>query len=899
MTRQKSAEEALLKTAQQYRELFEFDAEAIFRTTEEGETLAINPAAAKLLGYDSPGEALATLNDWGRQVWLDPAEHSAFLGAAGLQGVTCTGPRQFRRKDGTLFWSIATGCRICGPEGKTLYYQGFLEDITEHMQAEEARRDSEVLLRESQRMAGLGSHVLDLASGAWFASDILREIFGVGPDYDLSPAGWMAIIHPEDRPAVEACFSDETISRGLPFEVEHRIIRPSDQAVRWVHALGKLEFDAQGKPLRLRGTIQDITERKTAVDALQKAEQQYRELFEYAPEAIYRITREGKTVAMNPAGATLLGYDSPGQAIAVLNDWGHQVWSDSAERAAFIRAVEQQEEARSDPRQFRRKDGTLFWGMMTERRICGPDDKTLYYQGFLTDITERKAAEDAHQKAEQQYREIFENASEGIFRLEPGGRLLAVNAAGAKIFGFESPEEAFRVTKGSTLEFWADQHDREACVMALERDGAIYRFPCRMKRRDGTPIWTAVTERKFTGPDGKSLYYQGFIEDITEQKALEVDLAAKVRELHVLSEMNSALLHAKTEEELLTEYCRIVVEVGGYRMAWVGFAEEGPEKRIISVAHYGHEDGYLKIINATWADTERGQGPASRCIRTGKIAVARDIAADPNLAPWHEEAAKRGYMSCIAIPFRQFEGEMACLTAYGVRVSRWSDSERRLMDQVASALGFGIKTLRTALAKAQYQESLHTSLAQTIEVIAETVDQRDPYTAGHQRRVADLCEAIARKLGLSSKRTEGLRLAASIHDLGKIGIPAEILAKPCLLTENQYALIKDHAQLGYEIVKNVEFPWPIAQMILQHHERLDGSGYPRGLKADEIHLESRILAVADVVEAMSSHRPYRPSRGIDVALDEVLSNSGTLYDPAAVEACVNLFRHEGYQFPPQ
>jgi HD-GYP domain-containing protein (c-di-GMP phosphodiesterase class II) len=389
------------------------------------------------------------------------------------------------------------------------------------------------------------------------------------------------------------------------------------------------------------------------------------------------------------------------------------------------------------------------------------------------------------------------------------------------------------------------------------------------------------------------------MEDITEQKALEVDLGAKVRELQMLSEMNSALLQAKTEEELLTEYCRIVVEVGGYRMAWVGFAEKRPQKRILPVAHYGHEDGYLKIINVTWADTERGQGPTGRCIRTGEIAVAKDLAVDPTAAPWREEALKRGYMSSIAIPFRHFEGEMACLTAYGVRASRWSDAERRLMDQVASALGFGINTLRTALSKAQYQESLSTSLEQTIEVIAETMDHRDPYTAGHQRRVADLCLAIGRKLGLSSERTQGLRLAASIHDLGKIGIPAEILAKPGDLTENQYNLLKEHVQLGYEIVKNVQFPWPIAQMILQHHERLDGSGYPQGLKADEIFLEARILAVADVVEAMSSHRPYRTSRGINAALDQVLSGSGTLYDREAVEACVNLIRREGYQFPPQ
>jgi PAS domain S-box-containing protein len=515
----------------------------------------------------------------------------------------------------------------------------------------------------------------------------------------------------------------------------------------------------------------DVTAQKSAREGLRRTAEQYREIFEFAPEAIYRITRDGNTVAVNPAGALLLGYDSPGEAIALLNDWGRQVWFDPAERAVFIGVVEEQGEARSSPLQFRCKDGTLLWGIMTERKICGPGGETLYYQGFL--------------------------------------------------------------------------------------------------------------------------------ENITHQKALEVDLGAKVRELHVLSEMSDALLHAKTEEELLTEYCKIVVEVGGYRMAWVGFAEDGPEKRIIPVAHYGHEDGYMKLLDVTWADTERGRGPTGHCIRTGEITVVRDFATDPTTAPWREEAAKRGYLSCICIPFRHFEGERAMLAAYGVRVSRWSDPERKLMDQVASALGFGITTLRTALAKAQYQESLRVSLEQTIQVIAETVGQRDPYTAGHERRVADLCVAIASKLGLSSERTQGLRLAAGIHDLGKIGIPAEILAKSGRVTENQYNLLKEHVQLGYEIVKNVQFPWPIAQMIYQHHERLDGSGYPRGLKADEILLESRILAVADVVEAMSSHRPYRASLGIDVALDEVLSKSGTLYDPEAVEACVNLFRREGYQLPPQ
>jgi HD-GYP domain-containing protein (c-di-GMP phosphodiesterase class II) len=277
--------------------------------------------------------------------------------------------------------------------------------------------------------------------------------------------------------------------------------------------------------------------------------------------------------------------------------------------------------------------------------------------------------------------------------------------------------------------------------------------------------------------------------------------------------------------------------------------------------------------------------------------VVRDFAADPTTVSWREEATKRGYMSCICIPFRHFEGEMACLTAYGVRVSRWSDPERRLMDQVASALGFGITTLRTGLAKAQFQENLRVSLEETILVVAGTLEQRDPYTAGHQRRVADLCVHIAEAMGLSADRTHGLQLAANIHDLGKIGTPTELLTKPGRLSKAEFSLIKDHAEMGYEIIKKVHFPWPIADMVRQHHERLDGSGYPLGLKAEATLLESRILAVADVVEAMSSQRPYRPSLGIDAALDNILAGRGTQFEPEVVDACVSLFRVEGYHLP--
>ena len=193
---------------------------------------------------------------------------------------------------------------------------------------------------------------------------------------------------------------------------------------------------------------------------------------------------------------------------------------------------------------------------------------------------------------------------------------------------------------------------------------------------------------------------------------------------------------------------------------------------------------------------------------------------------------------------------------------------------------------------------LRNALGGVIQVLSAVSEKRDPYTAGHQRRVADLAQAIAQELGLPPDRVEGIRVAGVIHDIGKMSVPAEILSKPTRLSEIEYKMIQSHAQIGHDILGDVKFSWPIANIILQHHERMDGSGYPQGLKGDDILLESRILAVSDVVEAMASHRPYRPALGIEAALQEIENNKGVLYDPAVVSACLTLFREKSFEFKP-
>ena len=192
-------------------------------------------------------------------------------------------------------------------------------------------------------------------------------------------------------------------------------------------------------------------------------------------------------------------------------------------------------------------------------------------------------------------------------------------------------------------------------------------------------------------------------------------------------------------------------------------------------------------------------------------------------------------------------------------------------------------------------EHLKKVMKSTVQAITTTIEKRDPYTSGHQQRVADLSRIIAREIGFTKNEIEGIYIAAAIHDIGKISLPAEILSKPVQLSEIEVSLIQAHSQTGYDILKGIDFPWPIAEIVLQHHERLDGSGYPRHLVGDDILMAARIIGVADVVETMASHRPYRPSIGIDKALEEITDNKGILYEPLVVDACLKIFHTKEFQ----
>lgn len=382
-----------------------------------------------------------------------------------------------------------------------------------------------------------------------------------------------------------------------------------------------------------------------------------------------------------------------------------------------------------------------------------------------------------------------------------------------------------------------------------------------------------------------------------ERKLNDAEFVRVHRALKVLSRCNHSIVRAVDEKELMQEICNIIIGVGGYRFAWVGFAEQNEEKSVRPVAQAGYENGYLYKANITYADTERGRGPTGTAIRTGTPCVVHDISTDPKYIPWRNEAMRHGYASAVSFPLKDRELVFGALNIYAKEPHAFDEEEMSLLAELADDLAYGIVALRTKIEREIATEELKRTVGKLrkykegiIQAMSLTIESRDPYTAGHQRRVASLSEAISKRLGADAEQQEGIRMAALVHDLGKISVPAEILSKPGKLNDFEFSLIKLHPKIGYDILNRFDFPdIPIADIVYQHHERLDGTGYPQGLKGAEILLEARIIGVADVVEAMASHRPYRPALGIETACDEIRRNKGILYDPLIADACLEIF----------
>ncbi len=382
---------------------------------------------------------------------------------------------------------------------------------------------------------------------------------------------------------------------------------------------------------------------------------------------------------------------------------------------------------------------------------------------------------------------------------------------------------------------------------------------------------------------------------------LERDLLRSRRTLETIVACQEVLSTSHTKTDLLQKICDVFIEVGQFRMAWIGIIQN--DRTIKPLTFSGIIDDYLESRKLRYDKEEEFGYPAAKAICTGEPHFVRDIIKAPKAITWQTEALKRGYSSVMALPLISNGKIFGSLSLYSGEPGYFTEVDAYHFNKLAENIVYGIVALQTRTERYKAEDNLKKSLEKLrktlgaiIEALENTVEVRDPYTAGHQRRVADLGRSIGSQMGLSEDIVDGIRMGGILHDIGKINVPTDILMKPGSLSDLEFSLIKLHPQVGYDVLKGIDFPWPVPKIILQHHERIDGSGYPQGLQDENILMEAKILSVADVVEAMASHRPYRPALGVDKALKEISEKKGILYASEAVEACLGLFNTHGYTF---
>ncbi|OPX99376.1 MAG: Cyclic di-GMP phosphodiesterase response regulator RpfG [Syntrophorhabdus sp. PtaB.Bin006] len=579
--------------------------------------------------------------------------------------------------------------------------------------AAEALRDNEERYRLIVNTADEGIWVLDEQYLTTFVNRRMAGMLGYSR-IEMEGKSLSFFLFEEDLPDYEV----KTARRreGIAERYERRL-RRKDGSTLWALVSATPIMD---KDKHFQGSFAmytDITERKQAEDALLESEAKYRSIFENAVEGMFQSTPEGRLISANPAMVHIFGYASPEEMISSVTNIGRQLYTNTDDRRAFMQLLEHHGITGGFESQFYRKDGSVLWGSLNVRAVKDSGGTILYYEGTLMDITARKNAEEELKKSEAKYRNIFENAVEGIFQVTADGRYMSVNPALARIHGYSSPEEMVNSVTDIAHQLYVDPSRRDELMRQMKEKGFVKGFEIMMRRKDGGLQWVSMASHAIRDVNGTVLYHEGTLEDITSRKL--------------------------GDEEL---------------------------------------------------------------------------------------------------------------------------------------------------------KQLRKTLGGTIRALSSTVETRDPGISGHQGMVSNLAVDLSRAMELPRDMIKSIEIAGLIHDIGKVSVPVEILSKPKGLTRMEYDFIKLHPQSGYEILKEAELPYPVAEIILQHHERLDGSGYPAGLKGNEILREARILAVADVVAAMLSPRPYRPAHGMDAALNEIEKNKGILYDSEVVDVCLKLFTNRGFQF---
>ena len=863
----RQAEDTLRRQERYFKALIECTSDAIAVVDQTGKPKYLSPTCERMLGYstqEAREKGTESISDY-----VHPEDVAAMRERLTRlvegDGASSQDEVRVKHKDGTWRTVEATSSNLLqDPSVEGIVVN--LRDITERQQSEIALKESEKRYRLLAENASDVIWIMNMDLKFTYVSPSVVGLRGYTPEetmaqtmkelltplsFDAAMKAWI-----EEQAVEEKGFKDLHRSRVLQLEM-----RCKNGSTVWTEVKASFLRDSGGKAIGILGVARDITERRQAQHSVEESEKRYRLVAENLSDVIWTMDMDMRLTYISPSVTRVRGYSVEEALAAPIEDVFTPESTLVAKKSIKdLYRANKGMPAQGDRRtstvelEMKRKDGSTIWTETRLSMVSGTNGTPVGWIGITRDIGERRKTEKALQESERRYRLLAENVSDVIWVTDMNLRPTYVSPSIERMLSY-TVEEA----KGSSMD---NMLTRESAQQATERMAKtislIKKDPKKvlkpgsveleLRRKDGSTIWADTTVTVVRDGNGQPVELMGVLHDITERKKSEKAVSESEGRFRSLIETTSDWVWEVNEKLVYTYVSRKIHDILGYQ------PEEVVGKAPVDLMPLKEANRVARVFETALSEKKPFAFVENVCL--------------------HKDGHKV-VLETSGVPFFDAGGNVR-----GFRGVDRDVTERKRAEEEA-------------------QESfrkLQRTVEGTIQAIALTVETRDPYTAGHQRRVTKLAYAISREMGLPNDQIQRVRIAGLLHDLGKIFIPTEILSKPGQLTEVEFAIIKSHPQAGHEILKNIEFPYPIADIVIQHHERMDGSGYPAGLKGEEIVIEAKILAVADVTEAMSSHRPYRPALGLDKALKEIVNNKGTLYDAKVVEACMRVFSSGAFKF---
>ena len=636
------------------------------------------------------------------------------------------------------------------------------------------------------------------------------------------------------------------------------------------------------------GTLNDLSRRRREEESRRRTAETYRQLFEQALIGLFQTSPEGYYLQANPELAHIYGYSSPHALIAQHVNVARDLYVVPSRREEFKRLLETNKCVTEFEAQIRRRDGSLLWIAETARAVRDTDGTVLYYEGTVQDITERKRTETILSESEQQLRTLFEATAVGIVLVDTHGRMTRSNPAFEEMLGYT--EEELTGTAFARLTHHDDSPANVQYQWDLQeglRDS--YQVEKRFSGQDGSSIWANLTMSMVRNSEGKPHFAIAVIEDVTERRqarhsihALNRHLERRVQRIAALHQIDLAIMASPDMESTLGLLLEQAQNQLGTDAAAVLLHDPASD-----TLKYAAGSGLHHSLQS------HGQqpmtfGPAGQAAREQRVVQIPNLAWKPEVFAADPQMAAEGFVWYWAVPLVAkgvVKGVLELFSRSRIETDpEWEECLEILSGQAAIAIDSA--TMFRDLQRSNHE--LIDAYEATIEGWGRALDLRDQETEGHSRRVTDLAARLGCRLGLNEAQLVHVRRGALLHDIGKMGVPDRILLKTDGLTPTEWRTMRKHPQDAYDMLSPITFLRPALDIPYGHHEKWDGTGYPRGLKGEEIPLTARLFAIVDVWDALRSDRPYRPAWPEAKTLDHLRQLSGTHFDPAVVEAFLEM-----------